>query len=262
MPTPWDKSLPGKVRFRNVAIIVLAVLTLLCCLCSGLYSVISSQTPEGKATATARAIPTETRTPAPTATPRPTDPPTATRPPTSTPAPTNTATPRPPTATPEPFSYSFGDGTWVVGKDIAAGTYRQRTGAGCYWQRSSGFGGTLGEILANANTVGPAIVTILPTDKGFTSTRCGRWTQDLSPVTSSPTASFSDGTYFVGKDIAPGTWRSSGTDSCYWARLSGFTGAMGQILANANVKGQAVVTIAATDAGFTATRCGTWSKIQ
>jgi hypothetical protein len=61
--------------------------------------------------------------------------------------------------------------------DIAPGTYEVTVpdGGSCYWARLSGFGG--GEIIENGiTTVGPAIVTIAPTDAGFHSSRCGAWT--------------------------------------------------------------------------------------
>ena len=166
-----------------------------------------------------------------------------------------------PTSAPSQLS-SFGDGMKIVGADIVAGTYRSPGGNGCYWERLKGFGGTLDEIAANANVNGATIVTIAATDKGFRSSRCNGWTTDLSPITSSPTAPFGDGTFLVNKDIAPGTWRSSGGAGCYWARLSGFSGQMDAILANANVNGSAIVTISPGDVGFSSARCGTWSKIQ
>src|SRR6266496_4251790 len=46
-----------------------------------------------------------------------------------------------PTPTTDPHPH-FGDGTFVVGKDIQPGTYRTREAAsGCYFERMSGFGG-------------------------------------------------------------------------------------------------------------------------
>lgn len=82
------------------------------------------------------------------------------------PTPAMTNTPAPP---------SFGDGTWIIGSDIPAGTYRTSGTDSCYWERISGFGGTFSEIIANDNPDGQVVVTILPTDKGFTSKRCGTW---------------------------------------------------------------------------------------
>jgi hypothetical protein len=156
----------------------------------------------------------------------------------------------------------FSDGTHRVGEDIQPGTYRTREGSsGCYYARLSGFGGGFEEILANDNTSDPAIVTIEPTDVGFESRRCGTWTQDLSAITSS-TTSFEDGTYFVGTDIAPGTYRSSGSSGCYYVRLSGFNGSFENIIANQNTDAPAVVAIDPTDAGFQSKRCGTWTRVE
>lgn len=167
-----------------------------------------------------------------------------------------------PTPPPTPTPPSFGSGTKIVGTDIPPSTYRTRSGsAGCYWARLSGFGGTLSEIIANENENGPAVVTIAPTDKGVQSTRCGTWTQDLSPITPRPDAPFKDGTYIVRTDIAPGTWRSEGGTNCYWARLSGFGGTLREIIANDNAGPSTVVQIGPNDAGFKSSRCGTWTKI-
>lgn len=72
---------------------------------------------------------------------------------------------------------TFGDGTWRVTIDIPAGTYQSVAGTtSCYWERVSGFGGTIDEIIANDfGTVG-AVVTISLTDAGFKTRGCGTWT--------------------------------------------------------------------------------------
>ena len=59
-----------------------------------------------------------------------------------------------------------------------------------------------------------------------------------------------------------GTYRlRDPADFCYWARLKGFTGDLGDILANDNVVGAyAVVTISKTDKGFESNGCGEWSS--
>lgn len=154
---------------------------------------------------------------------------------------------------------SFPDGTYIVGVDIPAGTYRSVNGDNCYWERLSGFGGTLDETIENDIAPGPAVVTILPSDAGFTSDRCGVWTSDLSPITSSPAAPFGDGTFIVGTDIAPGTWRSVGGHDCYWKRLSGFTGSLDDIIAN---DFSTIVTIRPGDRGFASDRCGRWTLVS
>ena len=70
---------------------------------------------------------------------------------------------------------TFGDGIYIIGTDIQPGTYRNNGQQGCYYERLSGFGGILGETIANENTDSPAVVTISPTDRGFKSARCGIW---------------------------------------------------------------------------------------
>ena len=228
-----------------------------------------TQTPEPTSTSTSTSTPRPTATPAPTNTPRPTvpPPPTFTPRPTSPPVPTAPPVPTvPPTVAPTPKpttppAVTFGDGIRIVGQDIPAGTYRTRGGSTCYWERLSGFGGTLGEIVANENTNGPAVVTLAGFDKGFRASRCGIWTQDLSPITASPVSPFGSGTYIVNRDISSGRWRSDGTGSCYWERLRNFSGTLDGIIANDNVTGSAIVDIGAGDAGFNSSRCGTWTKI-
>lgn len=178
-------------------------------------------------------------------------------------APTQTAaTPTPaPTQKPAPTFLTFGDGTYQVGKDIKPGTYRTRTGSpNCYYARLKGFSGSLNDVLANNNTDNPAIVTILPGDKGFTSENCGTWTSDLSQIITSKTT-FSDGMYIVGVDLAPGTYKNTPSQNCYYARLSNFTGGIDSILANNNTDNAAIVMISASDKGFESTNCGTWTKI-
>ena len=134
----------------------------------------------------------------------------------------------------------------------------------CYWERLSGFGGSiLEDIIANELTSHPTIVTIFPTDNGFKSSGCATWTDDLSAITSSPNADFGPGTYIVGTDIAPGTWRSAGGDMCYWERLRGFGGGtINDIIANDLSQTQAIVTISPGDTGFSSTGCGSWSKLN
>lgn len=102
--------------------------------------------------------------------PRPTPAPTAAP---TTPAPT----PAPTTAAPGPKT-EFGNGTYRVGVDIAAGTYSAPGGSGCYWERQSVFGGGgVDAIIANefAPGGGQVVVTILATDKGFKTSGCGTW---------------------------------------------------------------------------------------
>lgn len=67
-----------------------------------------------------------------------------------------------------------------------------------------------------------------------------------------------DGTFLVGIEVRPGTWRSDGGDACYWERLSATSGDSGDIIENLHNPGPQVVTIAASDNAFTTQGCGTW----
>jgi hypothetical protein len=70
-------------------------------------------------------------------------------------------------------------GTWLVGAQIAAGTYRANAAAGCYWERLRDFSGTTGSVIASelVAVAGPAFVNVLPGDIGFSSHGgCGTWT--------------------------------------------------------------------------------------
>jgi hypothetical protein len=213
------------------------------CACVGIVAANSGGSPSASSTPTAPAAvaakPTATFTPAGT--------------------PTDTPTPKP-TATPTPSYPHFGDGTYQVGKDIQPGTYRTRVGSpGCYYERLKGFSGSLDDIIANNLTDAPAIVTIAATDKGFTSKDCGTWTQNLSQITQSKTT-FEDGMYIVGTDITPGTYKNSGGEGCYWARLKGFGNTVRDIIANDLVDNPTIVTIKSSDKGFESNDCGTWTK--
>ncbi|MEX2315225.1 MAG: hypothetical protein WD628_05855, partial [Thermomicrobiales bacterium] len=173
-------------------------------------------------------------------------------------------TPPPPTPEPPPTSTTFSDGTHFVGTDIPAGTYRNSDSSdGCYWERLSSLGGELDDIIANEFTFHRSIATIAPSDLAFSTDRCGTWTSDLSAVTGSPTDPFSDGTFIVGVDIGPGTWRNSdSSDGCYWARLSGFSGELDDIIDNefTYVAIQTVV-VGNADVGFQTSGCGAWTRV-
>jgi hypothetical protein len=70
-----------------------------------------------------------------------------------------------------------------------------------------------------------------------------------------------DGTWLVGTDIKPGTYRSSSNADCYWARLKNTSGDLAAILANGN-GGNQVVTVKKTDKAFESARCAPWTKVR
>ena len=75
-----------------------------------------------------------------------------------------------------------------------------------------------------------------------------------------PEAGFGDGTYIVGENLEPGIYRSTGTNLCYWERMSGFGGTFEEIIANGNEG--TIIDIAASDAGFKTERCGQWLPLE
>jgi hypothetical protein len=69
-----------------------------------------------------------------------------------------------------------GDGTFQVGADIQPGTYVSAPPAvNCYWARLSS--PNAGDIIANNNSSGQSVVTILASDKFFESSGCSGWTR-------------------------------------------------------------------------------------
>lgn len=76
-----------------------------------------------------------------------------------------------------PASTFSGDGEYLVGEDIAAGTYKTAGGDGsfgCYWARLKDASGEFDAIIANNNLDGPGRVTL---NKGeyFQTKRCQEW---------------------------------------------------------------------------------------
>jgi hypothetical protein len=87
-------------------------------------------------------------------------------------------------------------------------------------------------------------------------------TPTVTPTpTPGPRTSFGTGTWLVGSEVVPGTYSSSGNDTCYWARLSGLGGTVDDIIANNYGGGRQVVTIAASDVAFESDDCGTWTLV-
>jgi hypothetical protein len=148
-----------------------------------------------------------------------------------------------------------------VGSQIAAETYRAAGGSDCSWARLSGPAGVVNGIVASKNDAeGPVIVTVEPSDAAFRSDGCGVW----SPIpTLGPQATtMGDGTWAVGIDIVAGTYQATSTGSCYWARLSSFTGAADATIADGYASpGSFTVTIDADDVGFASVDCGEWTLV-
>jgi hypothetical protein len=180
-------------------------------------------------------------------------------PPQTTAAPTTTVKPKPKaTSKPKPAGPRIGEGTYLVGKDIAPGTYVTKGGDICYWERLKNLSGDLDGTLSNDIVVGQGVVTILASDKAFKTSSCADW--GLAPKTGPKATTIRQGTFIVGVDIAPGTYKTTGGDGCYWERMKSFTGNIEGTLANDIVQGSGIVTIKPGDLGFKTSGCATWTR--
>ncbi len=167
------------------------------------------------------------------------------------------------TGTTPPRATGFGDGVHTG----VSGTWRNvQNGASCTWTRTSevptsatGIPDRDVNATATVSGAGRSIVTVDPSDAAFATSGCGDWVPDVGPITLSPTEPFVSGTYRVGRDISPGTWRASNTAVCGWTRLSGFGGNDAEVIEGGRGSGVQSVTIIDGDVGFTAdASCGTW----
>lgn len=72
-----------------------------------------------------------------------------------------------------------------------------------------------------------------------------------------------DGTYLVGTDIAPGTYKAAPATSgnCYYARLRDLTGGLNSIIDNNNTSGPLVVQVSPNDKALEVTGCADFHKI-
>ena len=158
----------------------------------------------------------------------------------------------------------LGPGTYRPSSENGAGTakaglWHSEGGDGCYWARRDPFG----NIMANSFSIGgPQYVEIRATDAYFETNGCALWVEadqgfdKKHPITSA--GQFADGQYRVGVEVPPGTYLATQPLSCYWERLSNFSGDFGSILDN-GLNG--AVTIFPGDVGFSSSRCGIWTKV-
>ena len=162
----------------------------------------------------------------------------------------------------------FGDGTHVVGRDVAPGVYESvaEEGALCRWSRLSDWSWTFG-VITERRHEGRAIAEISPTDAGFYSSGCGEWL----PVSPGPgdgadaLTRFGDGVYRVGVDIAAGVYRSDQqfeVGECRWRRVSDFGGTRsGVISGGGSESGDWIVEVKSDDVGFESSGCGEWTPV-
>lgn len=75
-----------------------------------------------------------------------------------------------------------------------------------------------------------------------------------------------DGIWLIGTEVIPGTYRTvvpADSFGCYFARLSGLSGSLDDIIQNDNWSAGATVTVSIdeSDVAFESSRCGTWQRI-
>ena len=179
---------------------------------------------------------------------------------------------------------SFGGGQWIVGDEVLPGRYFTDPDSGCFWQRRSGF--SIGYPAGRAALLpfesppdhdyiagrelrfdsAQEIVDIQSSDAAFRSrSECGEWRTE--PSHTGTQEQIRSGTWLVGVQIAPGTYRASAQYLCYWARVSGFGASQEDVvdegLVEMDAGAELTVTIQASAAGFYSdAECGLWTRVE
>lgn len=75
-----------------------------------------------------------------------------------------------------------------------------------------------------------------------------------------------NGTFLVGTDIEPGTYRTPGPDGsrvgCTWDRLSGLSGTDADVIVFDGGTGPLIVTVSESDIAFTTAGCQPWALVE
>jgi hypothetical protein len=184
----------------------------------------------------------------------------------STPAAPQNPLPRPPAPSPDADAVTFAPGRHRVGEAIQPGRYFSDPNSGCYWERQSGTAGQATDTIAFAFVgfdAGQTIVDIAGTDVAFqANAACGTWSDRPR---SSGAGAIAAGTWLVGDQVAPGTYRTDAALGCYWERLRDFSGSTASVIASDIVAraGPTFVNVLPGDTGFSSHGgCGTWTLIQ
>jgi len=156
---------------------------------------------------------------------------------------------------PEPQVKKYGNGQYLVGKDIEAGLYKatltdtiMKMG---YIERSKAVSMETSDILANIILTGNGYVEIKSTDVAVRLQGVEMTKIDLSTLPKDPESEVSDGIYLVGYDIKPGTYKAEVTDTTtkmgYVQRSKSVAMGMDDIIANQIMQGSGYVEIKDTD---------------
>lgn len=160
---------------------------------------------------------------------------------------------------------AFGDGEHIVNVHVKPGIYASpgpETGR-CSWRRITGYAARPSDHVAVRNPVGKNIAEITDTDAIFKAFGCGEWQPFESLAKGNQMTEFGRGTWAVDAEISPGTYSSQVPDSstCFWSRLSAFTGEPKDFITTDLSVGHSVMTIHHYDMGFYSDGCGTWTAI-
>ena len=160
----------------------------------------------------------------------------------------------------------FSDGSYVVGVDIAPGTYAADAREEyCDWFRTAPFGDTSPDNSGGYLSKGRQIATIFASDSGFYSEGCGTWHQfDPGSTDAEPKGIIGQGTLAVGSDIEPGVYFADAVENrhCRWFTLRGFAGRPADIIASGNGIARGIVELTSDVAGFRSVDCGEWTMLS
>ena len=162
------------------------------------------------------------------------------------------------------ISETFGDGEHIVNLHIKPGIYTSPgSNTRCSWRRLIRFTGSSADHVAVRNPVGRNIAEITQKDAIFKSFGCGTWKLLDKDTQSKSTSTFQHGTWIVNAEIPPGTYTAQAIEgaTCFWSRLSAFTGEPIDFEATNNSHGHSVMTIHQFDVGFYSDGCGIWTPI-
>lgn len=166
---------------------------------------------------------------------------------------------------------TYGDGTYLVGKDIPPGTYATTVPSdskSCFWERDRTLDPNRTDMIIDSDSLdagAQGLVVIAPTDEAFGTIGCGQWRLATGPA--SPATRIGEGTYRVGVDIVPGRYATTVPDDslgCYWERTRTLDG--GDPHATIAKRDElppgtrVTVAIAPTDKLFKTSGCGTFTR--
>ncbi len=153
------------------------------------------------------------------------------------------------------YAWSFGDGATGTGQLV----YHTYSSPGSYTVTLTVSAGGQ-SVSARTSAVIVGAVAGSGGTPGFSQPTAAAAAGPGTNAVASLSSSFSDGTYAVGTDVAPGSYRALGGASCSWFRLSVAGGGRVGVTAQGSGAGP-VVTIAAGDAEFQTSGCGTWTPV-